>query len=177
MRDGSASIDPKNQPCWADHCFSLVGSRSVRATATRHAVLSSSRCQSRMPLKIFFDGLAFGIQTVEGQLCVTSAHVKLHRNLSISESCGGRKNETRATNTKGTPLVSWRRLPHVSVTSALPPIADIQWMSWHVRFVPLADIRRGQSISTASALIELLVAISCHALGYLANGLSWRTST
>ena len=28
----------------------------------------------------------------------------------------------------------------VRVTSALPPIADIQRMSWHVRFVPIADI-------------------------------------
>ena len=26
------------------------------------------------------------------------------------------------------------------VTSALPPIADIQRMSWHVRFVPNADL-------------------------------------
>ena len=28
----------------------------------------------------------------------------------------------------------------VCVTSALPPIADIRRMSWHVRFVPIADI-------------------------------------
>ena len=28
----------------------------------------------------------------------------------------------------------------VRVTSALPPIADIRRMSWHVRFVPKADI-------------------------------------
>ena len=30
------------------------------------------------------------------------------------------------------------------VTSALTPIADIRWMSWHVRLVPLADIQRGR---------------------------------
>ena len=29
--------------------------------------------------------------------------------------------------------------------SALPPIADIQRMGWHVRFVPLADITEMQS--------------------------------
>jgi hypothetical protein len=31
----------------------------------------------------------------------------------------------------------------VRVTSALPPIADIRRMSWHVRFVPIADIVSG----------------------------------
>ena len=31
----------------------------------------------------------------------------------------------------------------VRVTSALPPIADIRRMSWHVRFVPIADMHHG----------------------------------
>ena len=40
----------------------------------------------------------------------------------------------------------------VRVASALPPIADIRRMSWHVRFVPLADMERiRRTANSASA--------------------------
>ena len=41
----------------------------------------------------------------------------------------------------------------VRVTSALSPIADIRRMSWHVRFVPIADIPRLQRACTHSTSV------------------------
>jgi len=38
--------------------------------------------------------------------------------------------------------------------NTIPPKADIRQGEWHVRYVPLADIRREQSFLTASTLIE-----------------------
>ena len=40
----------------------------------------------------------------------------------------------------------------VRVTSALPPIADIRRMSWHVRLVPEAEVVRAASVRPRALL-------------------------
>jgi hypothetical protein len=49
-----------------------------------------------------------------------------------------------------------RTLSSVRVMSALPPIADIRRMSWHVRFVPRADIRTTRFLETQAECIPTI---------------------
>jgi hypothetical protein len=49
-----------------------------------------------------------------------------------------------------------RKWCHGCVMSVLPLKADIRQREWHVRLVPLADIRRGQSMQAVRVLTTRL---------------------
>jgi hypothetical protein len=50
----------------------------------------------------------------------------------------------------------------VRVTSALPPIADTRRMSWHVRFVPEADVTSSTTRWPTTEAFRMLVAQGLH---------------